>query len=286
MKSLVVASLLILAITGCSGPVVSISLGQPTTTPTATETSTPTVVPTATPNLEATATAAAQATATAQAAATAQAQATANAQSTATAQAQATSRAQQTATAAAQGTATAQAFIAGVNAIAASAKKAYGPTEGKLEGENTVISPGSYVKNFVLDIQIFNPSDRAVHPWNFSVIFRYVTKLQNYRLVLDSEGTWRLYKPDKSLADAVQVTRLGSGIIRGMNLLPTGSNQIRFVVQDTAAFLFVNGEFVTPMDVSEVNYPGDLAILTGDTRDTNFPGLSMRYKDFTISSLP
>ena len=282
MKMLAISSLLVLvlALTSCGGSGISISLGQPTPT----ETATP--IPTATPNLEATAIVQAQATAQASSTARAIALATSQAEQTATVQAQATARAQQTATAAAQQTATAQAFVAGINAIAASAKKAYGPADGKLEGQDTLSSPGSYVRNFVLDIRIFNPSDRAVHPWNFSVIFRYVSKLQNYRLVLDSDGTWRLYKPEKSLADAVQVTRLGSGTIRGMDLTATGSNQIRFVVQDTAAYLFINGDFVTPMDVSDVNYAGDLAILTGDTRDTNFPGLSLRFKDFTISSLP
>lgn len=284
MKPIVISILLVLLITACSGSGITVSLGAPTATPTATDT--PTSVPTATPNLEATATAQAQATAQASATARAVAFATGEALQTATAQAQATARFQATTTAAAQGTATAQAFVAGINSIAAGAKKFYGPAQGKLEGQNLFSDTTGYVRNFVLEVRFFNPGDRAVHPWDFALTFRYVSKYENYVLLLDSNGGWRLWKPDKGLADAIQMTRLASGLVPSMDLAPTGSNLVRVVVQDKAAHLFVNGQFVTTMDISVNNSAGDMAISTGNQYQTDFPGLSMRYQDLVVSSLP
>lgn len=263
----------------------------------------PTAVPTATPNVEATAAAQAQAAATAQAQASATAQAvssataqaaasmTAQAQASATTQAQATVRAQQTASAAA----TTQAFNSYLDTLAQSAKKVYGPTDGVLELKpNTLLVPGLYtslnLRNFIAEIRFFNPADPAVHPWDYGIAFRRPPLgkcAPEYRFVLNSEQSYRLIVlTGKTQPDQLCESTGSSVRFSQFDLSPTGSNLVRLIVQDKAAYVFVNGQSVTTLDVSGYDGQGDIWIGTGFQSSHSFPGLATKYTGFTVSSLP
>ncbi len=270
MKLLVGSTLLVLVLVGCTGGGITISLGQPTATPTATDTPTPT--PTATPNLDATATAQAQATSTAQAIA----QATARAQSTATAQAQATTRVQSTATAAAQATATMQAFINSLNALAQTAKRADLHDKGELNAPAPYIqaeTSRANLRNFVWETKFYNPGQF----WKHHFAFRITSPYSQYRLLIDSTSTWILWRPTEGLADAVGGKIVTGGQLSNLDLSPNGSNHFRLIVQDKAAYFFVNGAYISALDVSEVNTSGEMWI--GGSGGTH-------YENFIVSALP
>lgn len=274
MKTLIFLILLVLLITACGIPGFTISMGAPTPTPSPTGTYTPTLTPTATPNAEATASAQAQATGTARAAALA----TREAEQTATARAEATTRAQGTATAAAQASATRGSLVNAINTLAQSGKRAYYSDRGEINATPPYVTienaGGTSLRNFVIEVRFLNPGPN----WAYQLGFRDSGPYSHYRLVVNSSSQWGLIMPTENGGpNTVQTKTIASGVATGVDLSPSGSNQVRLVVNDKAAFLFLNGQYVSAMDVSERNTSGGIWIGSGT---------SFRYENFLVSALP
>jgi len=276
--ALILAALVLSAVEGCA----------PAATPT--PTAVPTPVPTPTADAQAIATAQAQAMATAQAAATATSDAflaqqgaavrTRSAISTATAQAESV-----------RATATIQAFVAGINALAQTANKAYGPADGALKEVSSVTIPtlksGMFLRNMIAEVRFFNPADPAIHPWDYGIGFRAVGRNNEYRLLVRSDGSWFLslgtgVNPDQT----AKLSTVNTGKLNNLDASTGGSNHFRVVVQDTTGFFFLNGALVSSLNLSQRNEAGDIWIGSAFSFSTSFPGMETRYKDFMISSLP
>ncbi len=258
------------------------SVLTPTPMPTATATPNPTATSTATIDAGATQTAQAQSTATALA--------KANATLTAQAQATATARAQATAAVQAASTATVQAYVEGINATAQSVRTSpYVSKEGKVDGAPapyiTLFDPRLNLKNFDAEVQILNPADRAIHPWDYGFRFRSSSP-NGYDLVIRSDGVWALILLNENLADAVGGKVVVSGTLRNIDVSPTGANTIRLFVREGSGAFFLNGEFVATLDTSGLNSGGELWLSTGLLKADNFPGLNLRYRNFTVKGLP
>jgi len=318
-QSLAVITLLVLA---CELPSITISFGLPTSTPAWTPTATVNAQATtdaqataraheaataqaqasaatqaqATATMQARATASAQMTATAaaRAAATTQTQATATAQvrTTATAQVQATATAQAraTATAQAQAAATTQALVSAINTLASNAKRVVYYKEGKISGAGVGIKsfrPDIMpLRNFVIEVRLSNPADPNIHPWDYGFGFREGARNEQYRLYINSDSTWRLVLPVQNLADRVEAKDIASGTLKNLDVATSGSNHLRLVVNDKWAFLFVNGEYITAMDVSERNREGALFLGTNFVVGHDFPGLVVNFQECIVSALP
>ena len=260
----------------------------------------------ATANAQATQTAQAQATATAiaQATQTAQAQATATAiaQATQTAQAQAnatanaqatqTAQAQANATTSANATATAQAAITAVNALARLAGPPVVVPDGRLDcvilgkiGESgrTSVSP----RNFIAEAQFFNPTDSSTHAWDIGFFFRHTGGNNQYRLVVVSDKQWSLSNAVGSTADGnPDLKTVTQGTVTNLNVSKDGTNQIELVVNDRVAYFFLNGMYVSTLDVSGRNTAGPIYVGSGFTDRALFPGCSTPYKNFIVRALP
>ena len=260
----------------------------------------------ATANAQATQTAQAQATATAiaQATQTAQAQATATAiaQATQTAQAQAnatanaqatqTAQAQANATTSANATATAQAAITAVNALARLAGPPVVVPDGRLdcvtsgkigESRRTSVSP----RNFIAEAQFFNPTDSSTHAWDIGFFFRHTGGDNQYRLVVVSDKQWSLSNAVGSTADGhADLKTVTQGTVTNLNVSKDGTNQIELVVNDRVAYFFLNGMYVSTLDVSERNTAGPIYVGSGFTDRALFPGCSTPYKNFIVRALP
>lgn len=196
-----------------------------------------------------------------------------------------------TATALAQPTATKPAILAAVDALITNAKIAYaageGSTGGRAGGVVRCFNSGVSLRNFVAEAKLFNPADPKVNTWDYGFILREVGRNRQYWLVVNWDGTFRLFyptlNPDGSRLGEVNYTR---GSIKNWDASPTGSNQLRVVVNDKLGYFFVNNEFVSTLDVSEKNDQGNVGLCTAAYTPDDFSGLAVRFKDFIISSLP
>ncbi len=247
---------------------------------------TPTPQPTATstPNVGGTATAYANATATEHAAADA------NATATEYAAAQATNVAVLTriaATRVADVTATAQVVMTTVDDLMKGARQFYGPEKGVIDRpDNSIrlVNTRQSLRNFIAEARFYNPADRAEHKWDYGYGFRRFGRASTpfgYRVYIDSDSTWGL-----QLVTDAGSSRPATGRVPNFDVTPSGSNLIRLFVNDKSAFLFVNGQFISRLDVSVVNDAGEVWLQSGMSGGTIFPGLATRYTDFVMSSLP
>ena len=225
---------------------------------------------------------------------TAQAQATAlaQAQATATVQAQVTATAQVRAEATQQArfAITAQAVEGIVATLVKQAKQVYGPANGDLlhKEDNNVKGQfaGVNLRNFVTEVQFYNPYDVSMHVWDCGIIFRATSFHSQYRVLIDSKGRWFFRAADVSSDNRPQSKEFVSGKVSNVNTAADGSNHLRLIVNDKTAFFFVNGEYVATLDVSGRNVPGDVLVGIGYDDDSEINGRSTRYKNFSVWSLP
>lgn len=254
---------------------------------------TPTPLPTSTPNLDATATAQAQSTATALAAnasATAQTQATNDASVHAIETAGARANAERSATAAAQASATAQSVSAMMDTLMKSAKKIHGPDDGILEnGVGAFIRERDYndlLKNFIIEVRFFNPGDGAINPWNYGFGFRRTLGARvnppQWLLFMRYDKTWFL---SVNTTTPAAFRTVQTGRADNFDGSPTGSNHLRLIVNEATGYFFVNGVYITTLDLAQLVEPGTLYIGTG-AFGVVFPGLAVPYKESNLYALP
>jgi len=189
--------------------------------------------------------------------------------------------AQATATAqAAQATATIMAVATQGALIDPNAKLVFGPVSGNLiHGTNdgwAYWGSGIKVKNFILEVEVSNPY--ANFPWTLDIVFRQTYNADNaFYLYISSDSTWALDSDRNGTWRTVS-----RGKISNLNVSANRSNLIRLIVKDSIAKLYINGVFVSTLDVSSNTFYGDIALAIGQ----GIPGKSTEYKNFTVWGLP
>ena len=137
-----------------------------------------------------------------------------------------------------------------------------------------------------MEVRFLNPADPKIHPWDYGFGFREGGRNEQYRLFFNSDSTWWLALPIQNLADRVEVKTIASGTLKNLDVSANGSTHFRLVVNDKLAFLFVNGEYVTAMDVSDRNQEGRLFLGTNFVIGHDFPGLVVNFQECSVWGLP
>lgn len=164
----------------------------------------------------------------------------------------------------------------------------YGPADGSLEHQVGVISHDDaevQLRDFIAEARFYNPYDRAQGIWDYGFGFRYTGFDNQYCLYVDSDSNWRLTLVTKS-DDKSDFQNIASGKVKDLDLTPTGSNHLRLMVEGNAALFFVNGEYVTTLDVSGKNVAGDVWVATAMVKGHGIAGRETRYEDFVVWPLP
>jgi serine/threonine-protein kinase len=227
-----------------------------------------------------------------QASATAKAQvsnlqyATAESQASQTAMAASTVmvKAEKTSTSQARSEATEQglASILAPLGINATPKLKYGPVSGSLVHDPSdnlieVDGPDYEIKNFLVEVELFNPFSITRGEWDYGIGFRDIGKNEDYRIILLSDKTWRFERGLDSIS---------YGNAPGLKVGEHDSNLIQLVAIDTQGWLFVNGTQVGKLNLSALLNAGTIWVGTGFYTDDEKADESTRYSDFTIWELP
>ena len=190
----------------------------------------------------------------------------------------------------AETTATVQAVSATNTALTQKAHKVYGPPDGQLDHSRTgsVVThySGVNLRNFVTEIEFWNPYDSTEGPWDYGLGFRNTGSDNEYRLYVNSDREWILTLATKKGGEKVEFDTVGKGRVENLVLADGDSNRLRLAVQDSAAILFVNDEYVVTVDVSAKDVYGDIWAGTGLSQGHEIEGRRTRYKGFAIWSLP
>jgi len=151
-----------------------------------------------------------------------------------------------------------------------------GPRNGQLVqqgGEAAVIAAGVDAADFYARARFAGPADTGQAGWDYGFVFRDQGD-EEYRLVVDSTGTWYLsVGPELAFA---------AGPAPSLNLAPGGVNTLELAVAGDVGYFAVNGEFVARLDLSAIAGGGDVAIGTAFFAESSAPGAVTRFRDFQV----
>lgn len=196
-----------------------------------------------------------------------------------------TAEAELTETAIAARTATAISAIATDNALATDQALApdLGPVSGELahdpdDGFVAVYSTDFQVMDFVAEVRFYNPYSASFNNWDCGLFFRDLGKDKEFRLVIRSEKEWRLLiRDDQDKSETLQ-----EGVLPGLNTESGESNFIRLIADGNQGFFYLNGDFITELDLSALMEPGWISVGTGFYTNREISGYTTLYEDFTV----
>ena len=161
----------------------------------------------------------------------------------------------------------------------------FGPTSGELRHnptDNLITTQYADVSiaNMVVEVTFVNPYSAASTPWDYGFILRDGSSPGHIQVFVDSRGRWNLIAGDGTSSD-----HRAAGTLRRFNTVPRGRNHLQVVAIRERGWLFVNGEFVTTLDLSSVPRAGDVAVITGAYEGSEAAGAVTRYENFRASRL-
>ena len=158
----------------------------------------------------------------------------------------------------------------------------FGPTSGELRhdpSDNAIETQYANVSiaDMIVDATFVNPYSAASNKWDYGFIFRRENTGPFIHFVVTSDRRWYLAWRETSDADN---QRVGGGTIPTFDTSAGGRNHLRIVAIKERGWLFVNGEFVSILDLSDVTGAGDVAVITGAFTGDEVAGAVTRFENF------
>ena len=162
----------------------------------------------------------------------------------------------------------------------------FGPTSGELRhdpSDNAIETQYANVSiaDMIVDATFVNPYSAASNKWDYGFILRdhrrYDSAAPFVQVVVTSDRRWYLAWRETPTADN---QRVGGGTIRTFDTSAGGRNHLRIVAINERGWLFVNGEFVSALDLSDVTGAGDVAVMTGAFTGNQVAGAITRFENF------
>ena len=163
----------------------------------------------------------------------------------------------------------------------------YGPASGELRHDPS----GGFIRSArtnvhladtIMSVTFHNPYSAASHSWDYGFIFRKESDGPEVHLVVASDGRWRLYWRERGNSGSQDIS---SGGLVAFETDKGGSNRLWVAAVEERGYFFVNGEFISELDLSAVTGAGDVLIATGIDTGTERAGAVTRYEDFTVARL-
>ena len=155
----------------------------------------------------------------------------------------------------------------------------HNPSDDLIEVEFADIS----MADMVVEATFVNPYSATSNDWDYGIMLRrYDSTGQQIQVVITSDRRWYLGWRERSDAEN---QRLGGGTIQNFNTGAGGRNHLRVVAIEGRGWLFVNGDFVSALDLSDVTGSGDVAVITGAFTGNEVSGSATRFENFKGESL-
>ena len=168
---------------------------------------------------------------------------------------------------------------------APSATSGFGPMSGELRhdpADNLIETEYANVSfaDMVVEATFVNPYSSATNSWDYGFIFRDTFPGPFIQIVVTSDRRWVVRVGDKAPREVV-----GRGTLRMFDANAGGRNHLRVVAIGERGWLFVNGEFVSTLDIGRVTKSGDVAVITGAHSGDEVSGAVTRFENFKGSQL-
>ena len=158
----------------------------------------------------------------------------------------------------------------------------FGPTSGELrhdpsDGSIEIEYAGVSIDDMMVEATFVNPYSAASNKWDYGFIFRREHTSPAIHFAVTSDRRWYLGWRETPSADN---QRVGGGTIPTFDTSAGGRNHLRVVAIKERGWLFVNGEFVSSLDLSAVTGAGDVAVITGAFAGDEVAGAVTRFENF------
>ena len=147
------------------------------------------------------------------------------------------------------------------------------PSDGFIKTEYANVS----VADMMVEATFFNPYSAASNKWDYGFIFRREHTGPAIHFMVTSDQRWYLAWRETRNADN---QRVGGGTIPTFDTGAGGRNHLRVVAIKERGWLFVNGEFVSSLDLAAVTRAGDIAVITGAFTGNEVAGAVTRFENF------
>jgi hypothetical protein len=117
--------------------------------------------------------------------------------------------------------------------------------------------------------------------WSFGIIFRSDTGFG--AVVFTETGSWKLiHRPDTSPESS---ETLQSGTVTNLNILEGGVNEIGLMAKDNVGALYLNGQRVVFLDITNIKGAGTTSLVTAYYSGQEAVGTVAEFTGFEVWSL-
>ena len=141
------------------------------------------------------------------------------------------------------------------------------------------------LSDLVVTATFANPYSASSDSWDYGFILRDSgsgSSVQFMEVVVTSERQWVASWRRGSESGGQEIAR---GPLTRFDTGTSGENTIWLAAFGQRGLLFVNGEFASSLDLSEISRAGDVAVITGAFTGNERPGAVTRYEGFSIFPL-
>ena len=165
----------------------------------------------------------------------------------------------------------------------------FGPVDGSIEhdpddGHIDTYRANVSLKDGIIEARFFNPYSSQTGKWSNGFLFRWASSSPDnifHTVVVTQAGRWhhilRIGDGEHQL--------LGNGFSSAIATGPYDSNHIRVTVIGGDGALFVNGEFVTILDLSGLTDAGRVSAIAGYFTGDGVTGKTTQFEDFKITPI-
>ncbi len=158
----------------------------------------------------------------------------------------------------------------------------FGPQSGELlhtlDGNVPSFKSGANIRNFTASVIFYNPYAASKAPWDYGIIFRNSGKNNQFRLIINSDGTWELF----DYTSASEGVKLSSGLIAALHVGSGESNKLVLKANGKTGELIINDGAPIALDLSARTVSGDVIVATSMYTGDEIEGASTRFVDFQI----
>ena len=152
------------------------------------------------------------------------------------------------------------------------------PSDGFIKAEYADVS----ISDMIVSATFFNPYSAASNSWDYGFIVRDSgsgTSARFIEIVVTSRGRWSAAWREGATSEDNEIS---SGTLNAFDTSAGGQNTLWIAAFGERGLLFVNGEFISMLDLSDVIGAGDVAVITGAFTGNEVDGAVTRFEDFTV----
>jgi hypothetical protein len=157
----------------------------------------------------------------------------------------------------------------------------FGPESGSLvhvaDGFVKAYYAGVDVRDFVVDAVFYNPYAASRGNWDIGYALREGEVNDQFRLAVESNGDW-------SLGDrrGDEDNYVNSGTLSNLNTAEGDGNRLTVYLNRDVGYFFVNGQFISELDLSVRTNSGDVGVATSLFAGYEIEGEETGFDEFTV----